>query len=47
MVFLAVNPKIWLLLGLLFPLALLRRLWRARRAKRRARRAAAQVRRPA
>ncbi len=39
-VFLAVNPKIWLVLGLLFLLALGRRLWRSWRARRRAARAA-------
>lgn len=36
MVIFAVNPRIWLVLGILFLLALLRRLWRRWRATRRA-----------
>jgi hypothetical protein len=32
----AVNPKVWLVLGLLFLLGLLRRAWRSWRARRRA-----------
>lgn len=34
--FLAVNPKVWLVLGLVFLLGLLRRLWHAWRARRQA-----------
>lgn len=36
MVFLAVNWRIWVVLGLLFLFALLRRLYRSWRARRRA-----------
>jgi hypothetical protein len=36
MVFLAVNPRVWLVVGLLFLLGLARRLWRGWQARRRA-----------
>jgi hypothetical protein len=38
MVFLALNPRVWVVLGVLFLLALLRRLWRGWRSRRRAKR---------
>jgi membrane protein DedA with SNARE-associated domain len=34
-VFLAVNPRVWVVLGVLFLLALARRLWRRWRQRRR------------
>jgi hypothetical protein len=40
MVFFAVNPKIWLVIGVLVLLGLARRLWRSWRARRAARRQA-------
>jgi uncharacterized membrane protein len=42
-IFFLVNPKIWIVLGVLFVLALARRQYRSWRARRRARLAAARA----